>query len=294
MPSSRLFLAALAALCAGCGVDVEIMGGETATCDGRVTYQIKLTNLSACPLISIADAESPFDFVFLPLVPEEEIDENGILGQVCGSIPAAHGPLLVEGGSIPMDMARGVLASTPSAAVSATCTGTGVSCFDLPGDLFFAPGVACLLGSLAPDEMITLSCEAQAGSDVGTFFNPVIAGFIASGVCKEGPGQGDACDTNEDCGDGGVCGNGICDGGDNDGNGCDTTATPSECPGGGACVDCSDNEGFGIDCSETVVEPCAAAAPAASPWGLASMVTVLFATGGLTLRRLRASRRSPI
>lgn len=60
-----LLLGALAALCAGCGVDLQIMGGETGTCNGTVTFQIKVTNVSACPLFSPAGAEDPFDFVFL-------------------------------------------------------------------------------------------------------------------------------------------------------------------------------------------------------------------------------------
>jgi hypothetical protein len=290
---SGLLLAAIAALGAGCGVDVDITGGETAACDGRVTYQVKLTNVSACPLVSLADAENAFDFAFLPLVPAEQLEENMLLDEVCGSIGAAHDSNLAAGWFIPMDLAHAVLASTPSAAVSATCTGTGVSCFDLPDTLFSTPGVACQIGSLAPDEMIALSCEAQAGSDVGSFFNPAIAALIASGVCKAGPGQGSACIGSSDCGDGGTCGGGICEGGNNDGNGCDTTAMPSECPGG-ACVDCSSNGGFGVDCSQTVVEPCAVRAPAASSWGLALMVAVVFGTGGLTLRRLRAARRSLI
>lgn len=290
MRGPRLFIAALAALSAGCGVDVDITGGETASCDGRVTYQIKLTNVSACPLVSLASAESPFDFAFLPLVPAESLEENTLLGEVCGSLGNASDSNLAVGALIPMDMAGALLASAPSAAESATCTGPGVTCFDLPGMSFPAPGVACQVGSLAPNQMITLSCEAQAGPGVGSFVNPAIAGLVANGVCKAGPGQGNPCTEDSDCGTGGDCGDGICEGGGNDGNGCDTTALPSECPAG-ACIDCSDNAGFGIDCSQTEVTPCAvAAAPAASPWGLAVMVAVVLATGGLTLRRRRAAR----
>jgi hypothetical protein len=295
MRGRSLFLVALAALCAGCGVDIDIIGGETATCDGRVTFQIKVTNVSACPLFSLANANAPFDFAFLPLVPAEQVEQDMLFDEVCGSDASALGSSLAEAGSfIPMDMALAALASVSTAAVSATCTGPGVSCFALPEGPFPAPGVACQLGSLAPDEMVMLSCEAQAGPGVGSFFNPAIAGLVASGVCKAGPGQGNPCIEDSDCGTGGECGEGICDGGGNDGNGCDTTAMPSECEGG-ACIDCSSNGGFGIDCSQTVVAPCAAApAPAASPWALAVMVGVVFATGGLTLRRLRAARRPPI
>ena len=120
-----------------------------------------------------------------------------------------------------------------------------------------------------------------------------IAGFDPSGdsgtlgVCKGGANVGQACDDDDpnSC-PGSTCGEGICDGGANDGKGCDESSATTDCGAGITCVLCQDVPDTGflpIDCTTTYVSP--ETVPAMSPWGLAGLAGLLFASGTLWLRR---------
>ena len=269
------------ALVAGCGIDIEIEANKTVVPGGTSTYGVKLTNNSACPLTSLTT--DPVDFVFLPFVPQEVVEESEVLSLVCGLSPLpppAQSTALAGAGEIPWDMARAELAHAAAAAAATQCSGTGVTCQSvMEGSL---EGAICDTGSpLAPGEMRSLTCEATAPSGNGPFYALGFSVLIADGVCKAGTAEaGQACTDNGDCGMTGICGSGICDGGTNDGNGCDNTM---DCPGMGAtCIDCGDNAGLGFACEAQ--QAAVAPAPALAPWGFG---VALLGLGAVAYRRFR-------
>jgi hypothetical protein len=269
---------------AGCGLDVTIMGGEEATAGQTVTFQVKLTNVSVCP---VADDGSNPGFAFLPFLPQSFIDESPELQELCQfQANTAMSANLAEAGTLPKSAVSAMLFSAAAGAAPAICSGPGVTCESIPPEAMLpAGGVICsIMGNFAPGEMRTITCEAQA-SGSGTQFNIAASGLSATGVCKAGTGQGQPCDGDADCGAGGVCGDGICEGGGNNGFGCDNAG---ECPMG-ACNDCADMDGLGIDCSETRVVG-VAGAPTVSPIGLVGVAVTLCAIAALRLRRSRAGR----
>jgi len=274
--ANAAMLAALLASGAGCGLDVMLTGGEHAQLGETVTYQVKLTNTSACPLHG-----SPGDpaFAFLPMLPASLID--GELAMLCGldGTAPAMSPQLAQTTSFEVDAATQMLQTIAEQATDVTCSGTGVTCGPFDG----IPGfTACEVGDFAPGEMRQLTCTATADT-AGQLFNLAIAFEPALGVCKAGPGQGQSCEIDSDCGVGGVCGSGICVDGSNAGNGC---SVAGECPGGD-CVDCDAGSGVGFVCTQTVVQG-VAGAPAMSGWGLLAGVLALSTVAAIMLRR-RAS-----
>jgi len=146
--------------------------------------------------------------------------------------------------------------------------------------------IACDVGDFSPGEMRQLTCTATADM-AGQLFNLAVAFEPALGVCKAGPGQGQPCEVDDDCGIGGTCGTGICVNGSNAGNGC---SAGEECPGGD-CIDCSAGTGIGFACTQTAADPGVAGAPALSPWGLLIGTLVVAGVGAIMLRRRAPAAR---
>lgn len=268
-----------ALLLAGCGLDVAIMGPTQVTEGETAMFQIKLTNVSACPV----SGEDGLDlFGFVPFVQRSVIDGDPILEEIC--LPTGNRAVsasLADEGTFPISAARSLFLSAAAGAAAANCSGPGFMCEPVP-PLPGVPsgGVICTVsGNLAPGEMRTVTCEAEAVGS-GQTFNLAGSSLEAFGVCKAGVGQGQPCDGDGDCG--ADCGTGICVMGGNAGNGCDDT---SECPMG-TCTDCSDSDGLGADCTETRIVGLARA-PVVSPIGLIAIAAALCAVAAITLRRSR-------
>jgi hypothetical protein len=263
----------------GCGMDVMIMGPETAKQGETVMFQIKVTNVSACPL----DA-GPFpDFAFVPLLPQEIVEDINQIFPICDlNNNIALSASLAEAGTVPRAAIQAQLESAAAGGPTATCSGPGLTC-QPDGGL-----VICDIdGDFMPGEMRMYSCQAQA-LDPGRLFSLAGSFLEAEGVCKfPAMNAGAPCDEDADCGGApDSCGSGICVDGMNDGNGCDVAM---DCPLG-TCTDCEENEGAGGDCTETLVREMAAPAPVVSPVGLLVISGALCAVAALKLRR---SRRTP-
>ncbi|MDX2169377.1 MAG: hypothetical protein SF182_20065 [Deltaproteobacteria bacterium] len=267
------------ALLAGCGIDVDIETSPKVVAGAVSSYDITLTNNSACPLTSLTT--DPIDFAFLPFVPAATVEESQILSLVCGLSPVpppAQSTALAGIGEIPWDQARAELAHAAAAAAATQCSGMGVTCE--PASEGTIEGAICDTGApIAPGGSLSLTCQATAPFNNGPFYSIALSLLIADGVCKAGTAEaGQACNDDGDCGMTGVCGDGICDGGMNDGNGCDSAG---DCTGG-TCVDCGDNAGIGFACAQQVGT--AAAAPSLTPWGLG---IALIGIGAVAYRRFR-------
>jgi len=258
----------------GCGLDVTLMGPEEIPSGQTANFQVKLTNISPCPVAGQTEG-----VIFLPFIPQSVLPDD--MQELCGLLDiTALSSSLAADGTFPVSAAREKLESAAGFAAAVSCSGPGVSCSSFEG-----LGVVCDVGDLAPDEMLTLTCTAQAGGP-GLHFNIAASNLEAFGVCKAGPGQGDPCTFDADCGAGGECAPGICEGGTNGGNGCDDAG---DCPKG-MCTNCAENDGVGADCTETVVIGTAAPAPAVSTVGLVVLVAGLCGIAAFRLRRSLADR----
>jgi hypothetical protein len=273
-------LIALVACGAGCGLDIKLTGGGTVGPGGSLTYQVKLTNVSACPLRVLSDPSGP-DFAFVPFVPASTVNDVEILRELCGlEAPVALTPGLAAAGTVTSQAAQEFLHAVASAATQTECSGTGIVC-ETNDEVAF-----CQTGALAPGAMRTLNCTAQSGTTTGRFYSFALGAQVASGVCAAGPGAGTACTSDNDCAMGsGTCAPGICVGGMNAGNGCDPQG--DDCPSG-SCTACADNMGLGVACA--AVDITTAPAPAVSPLGLAVAVVMLCAIAAVMLRRRSRSR----
>ncbi len=277
-----------AALVSGCGLSVDIMGGGPTRTGATQTFEIKLTNQSACPLASDSVIDDDADFAFVPFLPDAFVEENEELQLLCGLLPMQPSVELAQAGAVdPVALQNGlqtVLAQSAAAVVS--CSGAGATCE--PFDMFETPAgvVGCDLPPFAPGAMLTLTCQATVpGGLAGDVYTLALAGLSADGVCKAGTNQGQPCFDDDDCGGGDdSCGEGICDGGTNDGLGCDEQLAETDCGAGGMCIDCDEGTGIGADCAVSSVAP-VARAPLMGPLGLAGAALGLAA---LARRRLRA------
>lgn len=254
---------------AGCGVELDITGGQNGA------FQVKVTNVSACPLADFDDDEGGANLAFVPYLPAAVVEESEFLALACGvggQPPPAMSTQLAGAGEFPLDAARLQVASLQQLAAAATCSGSGVTCESQD------EGVACVIeGTLNAGDMRTLTCQATPPAGPGPFYTLAFSSLEADGVCKAGANQGQACDEDDDCAGVDSCGDGICSGGTNDGLGCDADG---DC-GGGTCVDCNDGGGLGLACLAAAGP---APAPALAPAGLAGALAAL---AGLAYWRLR-------
>ncbi|MGD9763477.1 MAG: hypothetical protein AB7V27_07180 [Candidatus Binatia bacterium] len=270
---------------AGCGVDVEIIADARVITGGTQKFAVKLANVSNCPLASpSAASNSSADFVLLPLIPAAQI--AGI-ADICLPTGEPAYPLsaqLDEHAQFPVEAARSALLSSAQNAQAVSCAGTGVICEPIPGIPLPSGGLLCQTPPLGIGEMVTLECETTVPANAsGKLFTVAGSAMVAAGVCKSGPGQGQPCFNDLNCGTGGDCGQGICTGGGNNSFGCDVNASATECSGG-QCIACQGSSGIGVACEAfSVLSP--AAAPAAGPWGATLITMALVGVAGYQMRR---------
>ncbi len=276
---------------AGCGVDIMVTAPSVAPAGQTQSIQLKVTNISACPLVNIEGGLGA-DLLLAPYVPASAVEESPLL-LFCelGNAPPAYtasaslsGAEQAATAAAAREQVMQIIAA--AGATATTCSGSGVVCGTDAEEA--GSSVGCVLPPLAPGAMASLDCQATVPvTSTGKVYTLAFVNLIAAGVCKAGVGQGAACADDAACGVTGVCGDGICQGGMNAGNGCDDS---SECGLQGTCVLCDQNTGFGFGCAEAeVVALPPAPAPAAAPWalgvGLAALLTV--AAGQLYRRSAR-------
>jgi hypothetical protein len=275
----RLIVAVGLVLLAGCGIDIDLSGPKSVTPGETATFQVKATNVSACPLF---DPGLPMgiDFAFAAFVPGSTIEENELFAEICGLTgPSrfAGSSSLAEVGAAEVGVARDLFEAVAAQAADASCSGPGATCSASANEVVCDTG-----GAMGVGEMRTLSCDATVPPGLGPFYSIAVSTQFAVGVCKAASASaGAACIDASQCGGAGLCGSGICVEGTNAGNGCDLAG---DCTGG-TCTSCSGDFALGVACfaSARAIAP----APALAPWAIA---VALAGLGGVAFLRLRARR----
>jgi len=243
-PAIKLFVLATAVLI-GCAVDVEVQSPSPVQVGDQVTYEITLTNRTACPL-------PDFAVNVLPLLDEQEqeaatgelFDELGItLRDLCEAVRTGIPPVInpiarTDDRVVPfLQPASG----DPVPLEAATCMqdvdgSTGLTFFQ------------CIVPGLAPGASETASVMVTADT-AGTFLS--VTGSLArpAGICRGGADAGKVCLSGQQC-DSNECADGFCEGGGTPGNGCNSD---EDCDGG-SCVLCATCPGAGF-CSGGSDEP---------------------------------------
>jgi hypothetical protein len=297
----------------GCTVDIDLTTSpDTVPFGGEVTFDVKVTNVSACPVGDISA-------IILPFVEPNSgtAEDDSLLDALCsGTLPggdfpsgvecSVQGDMVVCGPSGPEDPVEG-----PEETLFESGTGANMFRCVRRGDSLTCRLPVAAAEILAEQAASPLSCSAvgpmafcsaneldvgemQSDSFVLAANTPghvrnlafVIANDDA-GVCKTGS-PGVPCSVDADCsGMGNSCGGGICSGssgGAKDGFGC-SIGNAGDCPGG-TCTACGPPSGgdlsAGIACTETSV---GVEAPAMSAWMLALTAAALPIATVLAQRR---------
>jgi uncharacterized repeat protein (TIGR01451 family) len=291
-----------------------------------VTFDIAVRNRTTCPVGGVIAVLVPFvpRNLLINRIDDPNVRQvlSALVDAFCSGAdvqpPDGSGSCRIENGELICDIVPGMSMSgpLPETAVAMTQSGDEVMCGSdgtritcrFPHSVVDAAraqqatsgtslgGLQCanndtlaVCGALLLDANETKTAQVQFDvSRVGVLHNWVVSvPTVSGGVCTAGLVRRRPCSDDSDCtGMSNTCGSGICVGGTRDGFGCDTS--PS-CPGGGTCETCDvSNDGqvlSGVACTTTDAAT-AAAAPAASPWGLATMLIGLAGIGGIALRRL--------
>jgi hypothetical protein len=330
MPRSRkrafVLGVALSVASSGCAIDLDLKSSPKSAGSGDpVTFDVKMTNVSQCP---VGNAGT----LLFPFVPAEELIEELVDDEVSADLLREAVEALCTGGDLdvpPMegvdcDIIAGELICTIADPLVRSSSGTqeAVAFESTSGaDRVKCQRTGSTITCRIPRSMME---AAQASSTTSAAANAPLTcvkmgGFAACGPNTLAPGEmargkvkfrvdqpgvlrnfgfafatdsGGVCKTgtaqtpcNESSDCPGACGNGICSGGSNDGFGCDNDG---ECDGG-ECVDCGvemEEALLGLACTTTVVG--GVQAPTMSSWGLAASV---FALAGIAAWGLYRARR---
>jgi hypothetical protein len=233
-------VAVLFVLLSGCALDIQFTSSpDTVMVGQQVTYDIKVTNVTACPL-------GPTSFTVIPLLSSEEealIDEELAerieltVADVCemrlpeeppeAVMALAADPHRLE--TLRADLQAQLAA--PGRALGGGATSVTITCEPMtrPDGIDF---FECSVGPLAPGEMATTQIMLTATA-AGVFRNIAFNAVRGARFCDDGANAGMHCVADAECPEA-KCLGGRCEGGDNDGYGC---AMPDDCPKG-ECIDC--------------------------------------------------------